>query len=44
MAGYRGLYAVDGSLVPGNAGGANPSLLIAGLAERAMDDILANGG
>ncbi|KDN83839.1 GMC oxidoreductase [Kitasatospora cheerisanensis] len=44
VAGYRGLYAVDGSLVPGNAGGANPSLLIAGLAERAMDDILANGG
>lgn len=42
--GYRNLYAVDGSLVPGNAGGANPSLLIAGLAERAMEDILAHSG
>jgi cholesterol oxidase len=42
--GYRNLYAVDGSLVPGNAGGANPSLLIGALAERALDDIVANGG
>lgn len=42
--GYRNLYAVDGSLVPGNAGGANPSLLIGALAERAMDDILARAG
>lgn len=42
--GYRHLYALDGSLVPGNAAGANPSLLIAGLAERAMDEILADGG
>ncbi len=38
--GYRNLYAVDGSLVPGNAGGANPSLLIAALAERAMENII----
>ena len=38
--GYRNLYAVDGSLVPGNAGGANPSLLIAALAERAMEDVI----
>jgi cholesterol oxidase len=44
IAGYRNLYAVDGSLVPGNAGGANPSLLITALAERAMDDIIKQGG
>ncbi|WP_405824875.1 GMC oxidoreductase [Streptomyces sp. NBC_01390] len=42
--GYRDLYALDGSLVPGNAGGANPSLLITALAERAMDDIVAHSG
>lgn len=42
--GYDGLYAVDSSLIPGNAGGANPSLLIAALAERAMDEIIAAKG
>lgn len=41
--GYRGLYVLDGSLLPGNVGGANPSLTIAALAERAMDDIVATG-
>jgi cholesterol oxidase len=42
--GYPGLYAVDGSVIPGNVGGANPSFTIAALAERAMDHIVANGG
>lgn len=39
-----GLYVVDGSLIPGNVGGANPSLTIAALAERAMSRIIAAGG
>ncbi|MBD2533067.1 GMC family oxidoreductase [Nostoc flagelliforme FACHB-838] len=38
--GYKGLYVVDGALLPGSAGGANPFLTIAGLAERAMDKII----
>ncbi|MFC8919098.1 GMC oxidoreductase [Streptomyces sp. NPDC057116] len=42
--GVRGLYVLDGSLVPGNAGGANPSLTIAALAERAMAGIVAAAG
>jgi cholesterol oxidase len=40
LKGYNNLYCLDGSMIPGNAV-ANPSLLIAALAERAMDDILA---
>ncbi|WP_244941095.1 GMC oxidoreductase [Gordonia paraffinivorans] len=35
--GHRGLYVVDGSLIHGSAGGANPSLLIAAVAEKCMD-------
>ncbi|MGL4304608.1 MAG: GMC oxidoreductase [Mycobacteriaceae bacterium] len=35
--GYPNLFVVDGSLIPGNACGANPSLAILGLAERVMD-------
>lgn len=34
--GYDGLYAVDGSVVPGSAAVANPSALIAALSERCM--------
>ncbi|MEV5242548.1 GMC oxidoreductase [Streptomyces cinnamoneus] len=44
VAGHRGLYVVDGSLLPGNAGGANPSLTITALAERALAHIVAAGG
>ncbi|MFI9235259.1 GMC oxidoreductase [Streptomyces sp. NPDC053079] len=44
VAGHRGLYVLDGSLVPGNAGGANPSLTITALAERALAGIVAAGG
>jgi cholesterol oxidase len=39
--GYRRLYVVDGAMLPGSAAGANPSLTITALAERAMDRILA---
>lgn len=42
--GYPGLYVLDGSLIPGNVGGANPALTIAALAERAMDQIVAAAG
>jgi len=35
-----GLYVVDGALIEGSTGLANPSLTIAALAERCMDNIL----
>ncbi|EGR2040462.1 DUF4102 domain-containing protein [Vibrio cholerae] len=35
-----GLYVMDGSLLPGNTGGANPSLTIAALAERNIERII----
>ncbi len=38
--GYPGLYVLDGSLVPGQTGCANPALTIAALAERNIDCIL----
>jgi cholesterol oxidase len=37
LRGYHGLYAVDGSVLPGPAAATNPSLLITALAERCMD-------
>jgi len=39
--GYQNLYVVDGSLIPGSTGCANPSLTIAALAERIMDQCVA---
>lgn len=39
--GYKGLYVLDGALIPGSTGCTNPSLTIAALAERCMDKILA---
>jgi len=40
--GYKGLYVLDGSLIPGGSvGGVNPSLTIAALAERCMDAIVS---
>jgi cholesterol oxidase len=38
--GYRNLFVVDGSLIPGSTACANPSLTIAALAERSMDRFL----
>jgi len=37
---YPGLYVVDGALIEGSTGLANPSFTIAALAERCMDHIL----
>ena len=42
--GYKGLYALDGSMIPGSVGGANPSFTITALAERNIADIIAKGG
>ncbi|MFN8051406.1 MAG: GMC oxidoreductase [Acidimicrobiales bacterium] len=38
--GQRGLYVNDGALIPGSTACANPSLTIAALAERNMDEIV----
>jgi cholesterol oxidase len=40
--GYRNLFVVDGSLIPGSTACTNPSLTIAALAERCMDRFLNN--
>jgi cholesterol oxidase len=40
--GYRGLYVVDGALVPGAAAVTNPTLLITALAERCMDHVVGD--
>ncbi|BAZ49788.1 cholesterol oxidase [Nostoc sp. NIES-4103] len=39
--GYRGLYVVDGALMPGSTACANPSFTIAALAERCLERIIA---
>jgi len=39
--GYKNLYCLDGSMMPGFSACANPSLTIAALAERAMETIIA---
>lgn len=38
--GYKGLYAVDASLIPGSAACCNPAWTVAALAERCMDEIV----
>ncbi len=38
--GYRNLFVVDGSLIPGSTACTNPSLTIAALAERSMERFL----
>ena len=40
--GHRGLYVLDGALMPGNSAACNPSMTIAALAERATDELIAN--
>ncbi|WOX05145.1 GMC oxidoreductase [Microbulbifer pacificus] len=39
---HTGLYVLDGALIPGNTGACNPSMTIAAVAERAMDNIVRN--
>ncbi|XWO26429.1 GMC family oxidoreductase [Rhodococcus sp. BGS-1C] len=41
--GHPGLYVVDGALIPGSTGAANPSLTITALAERNIARIIADG-
>lgn len=38
--GQRGLYVLDGALLPGSAAACNPSMTIAALAERALSRIV----
>jgi cholesterol oxidase len=40
--GHRGLYVLDGALMPGNAAACNPSMTIAAIAERALDDLVTS--
>ena len=40
--GQRGLYVLDGALMPGTTGACNPSMTIAAIAERALDQIIRN--
>ncbi|SKB10156.1 GMC oxidoreductase [Aeromicrobium choanae] len=37
-----GLYVLDGALIPGSTAACNPSMTIAAVAERAMDEIVAH--
>ncbi|WP_238072588.1 GMC oxidoreductase, partial [Rhodococcus zopfii] len=39
--GQRGLYVLDEALMPGNAAACNPSMTIAAVAERALDNLVA---
>ncbi|MGW7516858.1 hypothetical protein ACWGJ2_14815 [Streptomyces sp. NPDC054796] len=41
MRGQRGLYVLDGALIPGTTGACDPSMTIAAVAERAMDTLVA---
>ncbi|MBB5916229.1 cholesterol oxidase [Nocardia transvalensis] len=38
--GQRGLYVLDGALLPGNCAACNPSMTIAAVAERALDTLV----
>ncbi|PWW67155.1 GMC oxidoreductase [Actinokineospora spheciospongiae] len=39
--GQRGLYVLDGALMPGTAAACNPSMTIAAVAERALDELIS---
>lgn len=39
--GHRGLYVLDGALMPGTTAACNPSMTIAAVAERAADELVA---
>ncbi|WP_137875369.1 GMC oxidoreductase [Rhodococcus sp. Q] len=39
--GQPGLYVLDGALIPGTTGACNPSMTIAAVAERAIDNVIA---
>ena len=41
LKGYEGLYCLDGSMMPGFSCCANPALTIAAIAERNMENIIA---
>jgi cholesterol oxidase len=38
--GQRGLYVLDGALMPGTTAACNPSMTIAAIAERALDNLV----
>ncbi|MFA1537884.1 GMC oxidoreductase [Actinomadura monticuli] len=40
--GHRGLYVLDGALMPGTTAACNPSMTIAAIAERATDELIAH--
>jgi cholesterol oxidase len=42
LKGYKNLYCLDGSMIPGSTCAANPSLTIAAIAERCLDNIIKN--
>lgn len=42
LKGHKNIYCVDGSMIPGSTCAANPSLTIAAIAERCLDNIVRN--
>jgi cholesterol oxidase len=42
VVGHKGLYVLDGALLPGTSAACNPSMTIAAVAERALEDIVKN--
>jgi cholesterol oxidase len=42
--GYQGLYVMDGAGIPGSTATVNPSMTIAAIAERNIENIIANAG